>query len=148
MKYTDLFTLSTMTLCTTNLAGEPHATPVYFAASVSKTPGNPPRLYFFSGPDTRHGQDIAARGIASAAIYPETQSWTDIRGLQLRGLVNQVPNGKEWNSAWDLYQQKFSFISAFLKTVEISELYVLVPVWIRLVNNRLGFGFKQEWTFT
>jgi len=148
MNYTDLFTLSTMTLCTANQGGEPHAAPVYFVAYVSKKPGEAPRLYFFSEVDTRHGQDIAARGIASAAIYPDTQSWQDIRGLQLRGLVHSIPKGTEWNRAWELYQQKFPFVSAFLKIVDISDLYVLTPVWIRLVNNRLGLGFKQEWTFT
>jgi len=25
-------------------------------------------------------------------------------------------------------------------------LYVFQPRWIRLVDNRRGFGFKQEWT--
>jgi len=149
MHYTDLFSLSTMTLCTVNPAGEPHAAPVYFVAYQSKQSGDPPRLYFFSESDSRHGQDIAALGIASAAIYPETQSWQDIRGLQLRGLVRRIPKSQpEWQAAWELYQQKFPFVSAFLKAVDKSELYVLTPVWIRLVNNRLGFGFKREWTFT
>lgn len=149
MHYSDLFSLSTMTLCTVNRAGEPHAAPVFFVAFQSEISGDPPRLYFFSEEETRHGQDIAARGIASAAIYPESQSWQDIHGLQLRGLVKRVPADQpEWQIAWELYQKKFPFVSAFLKMVERSEMYVLVPVWIRLVNNRLGFGFKREWTFT
>jgi hypothetical protein len=29
--------------------------------------------------------------------------------------------------------------------VVINQMYVFKPHWVRLIDNRKGFGFKQEW---
>lgn len=128
-----------MTLATCSREGGPHAAPVYFAA------GEGLRLYFFSEPDSQHGQDLEHDPQAAAALFPETTGWQDIRGLQLRGLARTVPLGAEWEAAWGLYLEKFPFVSELKKVVARNTLYAFIPHWARLLDNRRGFGFKQEW---
>lgn len=136
---TELFALSTMTLATTGAGGEPHAAPVYFATGESL------RLYFFSEETSQHSRDIAGDPRAAAAIYAEGQDWREIHGLQLRGVVKAVPAGPEWEAAWKQYVAKFPFAAGLKEIVRRNTLYVFVPHWIRLVDNRRGFGFKEEW---
>jgi uncharacterized protein YhbP (UPF0306 family) len=128
-----------MTLATTGPDGQPHAAPVYFAADEAL------RLYFFSGEDSRHGQDLAADPRLAAAIYPECFGWQAIRGLQLRGTARPVPPGAEWEAGWQCYTTKFPFVVEMKEAVASTRLYIFVPQWVRLVDNRQGFGFKQEW---
>ncbi len=135
----DLLSLSTLTLATSGAGGSPHAAPVYFAAAETL------RLYFFSDPQSQHSLDLTQDPRAAAAIYPECRDWQDIRGLQLQGEVHPVPPGPEWEAAWLLYATKFPFVSELKTVVERNALYVFIPRWARLVDNRRGFGFKQEW---
>ena len=145
--FEDLLALSTLTLATCGPDGEPHAAAVYFAASLSLAPGELPQLYFFSHPDSQHSRDILANPRAAAACYPECYDWEDIRGLQMRGHVRQLAPGPEWEAAWACYLAKFPFVSGLKDVVAQNALYVFTPQWLRLVDNRRGFGFKQEWTF-
>jgi uncharacterized protein YhbP (UPF0306 family) len=136
----ELLTVSTMTLATVSVEGQPHAAPVYFAA------GDNLKLYFFSDLGSRHGQDTESRPEVAAAIYPECHNWRDIRGLQLHGSVRRVDPGPEWAAAWELYATKFPFVSELKEAVARNALYVFETRWARLVDNRQGFGFKEEWT--
>lgn len=138
-----------MTLSTIDPAGGPCAAPVYFAALGQATSEGTSlwRLYFFSDPDSQHAQNLARNSHAAAAIYPECQGWQDIRGLQLRGLVQVVEQGHEWEIAWRAYCTKFPFVGELKPIVARNELYAFIPGWIRLVDNRRIFSFKQEWTF-
>jgi hypothetical protein len=139
LPFADLLSLSSMTLATSGPSGSPHAAPVYFAANEAL------RLYFFSDPQSQHSLDLARDPHAAAAIYPECRDWQDIRGLQLHGEILPVPPGPEWDAAWELYAAKFPFVSELKAAVERNALYVFIPHWARLVDNRRGFGFKQEW---
>ena len=51
-------------------------------------------------------------------------------GPRLAGILRQVP-----------------FVIQLEPVVARNEMYAFAPSWIRLVDNRRGFGFKQEWTF-
>jgi len=135
----ELLRLATMTLATTGAEGEAHAAAVYFAAGADLT------LFFFSAAESQHSQDLKGRPQAAAAIYPEVSGWQAIRGLQLRGQVALVPHGADWQAAWELYAGKFPFVKGLKSIVASNELYAFIPHWLRLVNNRRGFGFKQEW---
>ena len=128
-----------MTLATSGAAGVPHAAPVYFAADEQAR-----RLYFFSDPASQHALDLAANPLAAAAIHPLVSGWQEIRGLQLRGMVQVVAPGEEWQRAWQVYQAKFPFVDQFEQAVARSTLYAFCPGWIRLVDNRKGFGYKEE----
>ena len=154
---------STLTLATCGPDGEPHAAPVYFAAEgilsleeASITGGleiqpdlqgmrQALRLYFFSAAESQHGQDIARDPRAAVALYPESERWQDIRGLQMRGEVQAIDPGPQWDQAWKHYQAKFSFVKALQPVVARNRLYVFIPRWVRLIDNRQGFGYKQEW---
>jgi len=135
----ELLQLATMTLATTGEECEAHAAAVYFAAGADLT------LYFFSAAESQHSQDLVRRPQAAVAIYPEVSGWQAIRGLQLRGLVALVPSGTEWQIAWELYARKFPFVKGLKSIVASNALYAFTPRWLRLVDNRRGFGFKQEW---
>ena len=135
----DLLELPAMTLATSGPLGEPHAAPVYFAAG-----GDELRFYFFSDPASQHGRDLASNPLAAASIHPLVSGWREIRGLQMRGEARLIPPGEEWLEAWQLYQAKFPFVAQLKAVVEQSGLYVFIPRWIRLVDNRREFGFKEE----
>ncbi len=128
-----------MTLATTGADGEAHAAAVYFAAAEDL------KLYFFSAADSQHSLDLKLHPQAAAAIYPQATGWQAIRGLQLRGRAEMLPPGAEWQAAWEVYAGKFPFVKALKAIVLSNALYAFTPRWLRLVDNRRGFGFKQEW---
>jgi len=136
---TEFNEITTMTIATTGESGEPHAAAVYFAGDWRFN------LFFFSSPESTHARDILADGRAAATIYPECRGWQDIRGLQLRGTVRQLAHGLEWEQAWEIFAAKFPFVAELRPVVAGNEFYVFEPVWLRLIDNRLGFGHKQEW---
>jgi uncharacterized protein YhbP (UPF0306 family) len=144
----ELLRVHAMTLATLGEDGEPHAATVYFVAAphpqATASPGF--TLYFFSDPHSQHSLDIARQPRAAAALHPESDSWQDIRGLQLRGVARRVEPGREWDLAWENYRLKFPFVIGLVSVVRRNALYAFEPRWIRLVDNRRGFGFKQEWT--
>jgi hypothetical protein len=137
---TDLLSASTMTLATSGTDGAPHATPVYFAADENL------HLYFFSDPQSLHGQHVAHHPRAAASLYPLCSGWEDIRGLQMQGEIHPVEQGAAWDAGWEIYAAKFPFVKGLKDIVASNTLYVFIPHWVRLVDNRRGFGFKQEWT--
>ena len=133
-----LKSVSTMTLATTDLLGNPHATAVYFVHDEEMD------LYFFSDEHSLHCQHITQNPKAAAAIYPKCQGWRDIKGLQLRGKVHRVESANQWDTAWALYQRKFPFVESLKAVVAQNQLYVFIPGWVRLVDNAQGFGYKKE----
>lgn len=103
-------------------------------------------LYFFSSVNSQHSQDLRVDGRASAAIFIESHDWRKIRGLQLRGTASQITDPEKHDTALNIYSAKFPFISKLQSVLAQNELYVFVPHWVRLIDNRLNFGFKKEWT--
>ena len=134
-----IVSVSTMTLATTDSSGTPHAAPVYFVADGDA------KLYFFSDEKSLHSRHTRENPRAAAAIYPECEGWQDIKGLQFQGEVHLVESPEVWDSAWELYQQKFPFVRSLKSLVSQNKMYLFTPNWIRLMDNSQGFGFKQEW---
>lgn len=154
--FADLLVPSTLTLATCGPDGEPHAAPVYFAAG-ELPPGEEAQvdpaalkralhLYFFSDPHSQHSQDVSGNPRAAVAFYPESESWQEIRGIQMRGEVQAVQPGAQWDLAWKYYRARFPFVTELEAIVARNTLYVFIPDWIRLIDNRKGFGYKEEWT--
>ena len=137
----DFWSLPAMTLATTGLDGAPHAAAVYFASDELHQ-----NLYFFSTGDSQHSQDLESSARAAVTIYPLVAGWQEIRGLQLRGEVQAIPPGKEWNQAWERYLVKFPFAANMKDLIARNTLYTFRPDWIRQIDNRRGFGYKEEWT--
>jgi flavin prenyltransferase len=137
----ELWDLPAMTLATVGENGDPHAATVYFAADESRQ-----NLFFFSAPGSQHSQDLQANPRAAAAIHPLVEGWQKIRGLQLRGQAHPIPLGEEWERAWACYLVKFPFTGELQEVIARNTLYTFRPDWVRWIDNRRGFGHKEEWT--
>ena len=136
----ELLALPAMTLATVGDNGEPHAAAVYFAADAEN------RLYFFSEPGSQHAADLQARRQAAVTIQPPASAYQEIRGLQGRGSVRLVQPGEELDKGFGLYLAKFPFVAGMQAEVAKNKLYVFTPAWMRLLDNRRGFGYKEEKT--
>ena len=137
----DLWDLPAMTLATSGADGTPHAAAVYFAADAERR-----NLYFFSAPSSQHSQDLARSPRAAATMHPLVQGWQEIRGLQVRGMVQPVAPGEEWERGWACYLVKFPFAGEMKEIIAQNTLYTFRPEWVRWTDNRQGFGHKEEWT--
>jgi len=139
---------STITLATTD--GEsPWATAVFFASDAELN------LYFVSDRRTQHGRNLANNGRVAGAVSSDCATWSEIRGLQLEGQVT-VLEGLARLSALKTYLSKFPDVSSLLERpqgkneetiatrLREANIYRLSPDWIRLIDNSLGFGYKEE----
>jgi uncharacterized protein YhbP (UPF0306 family) len=135
----DLLLLNAMTIATNGEDGEPHAAAVYF---VSDDQIN---LYFFSNAVSQHSLDIDYDPRAAVVVNGEDAGWQEIYGLQMRGVIKVVQSEIKSQGGWELYRRKFPFVTGLQKIILENQMYVFIPFWIRLIDNRRGFGFKQEW---
>lgn len=138
-------THNTMTLgtCRDNV---PWAATVFYA-------GDGLRLYFFSSPDSRHCQNLAANPHVAVTIQEDYRDWRKIKGIQLEGTVTEVNSLIEKGKAMAVYARKYPevikvftdpasgiFYQAFLKV----KFYCVVPQRIFYIDNEQGFGKRQE----
>jgi uncharacterized protein YhbP (UPF0306 family) len=138
----------TATLATTGGEG-PWAAAVFYASDADLN------LYFVSDPGTRHGRDLAAGGVAAAAIHADCGAWAEVRGLQLHGRV-EVLEGAARAAPLALYLAKFEDVRRLVdrpdggeearigERLRAAALYRLTPSWCRLIDNQRGFGFRRE----
>ena len=136
---------NTMTLATCAGAA-PWAATVFFASDDL-------RLYFFSAPESRHCQNLAANSQVAVTIQQDYQDWRAIKGIQLEGQVELVDSLIEKAKAMAIYARKYPdviklftdpssgvFHKAFLKV----KFYCVTPVKIFFIDNSQGFGNRQE----
>lgn len=135
----------TMTLAT--CAGDmPWAATVFFASDDL-------RLYFFSAPESRHCQNLAANSRVAVTIQEDYQDWRAIKGIQLEGRVELVDSLIEKGKALAIYGRKYPeviklfadpnsgvFYKAFLKV----KFYCVTPEKVFFIDNAQGFGKRQE----
>lgn len=136
---------NTMTLAT--CAGElPWAATVFFASDRL-------RLYFFSAPESRHCQNLAANSRVAVTVQEDYQDWRQIKGIQLEGRVELVDGIVDKAKALAIYAGKYPeviklftdpssgiFHKAFLKV----KFYRVVPEKLFFIDNQQGFGKRQE----
>ena len=127
-----------LTLATIDPDGRPRATPLFFAFDDQAG------LFFLSDRETQHCRNLRRDPSAAASLYPEVADWREIRGLQIRGLASAIP-ASERAPALALYTTRFPFLGELNTIVSRSEIYRLRPTWVRLIDNRQGFGYKREW---
>jgi uncharacterized protein YhbP (UPF0306 family) len=137
----------TMTLATA-VDDVPWAAPVYYAYWNGA-------LWFFSAPESRHIREAFACGRAAAAIYAESSSWRQIKGLQMSGVVEPANGSREIAGAFKAYLDKFSFVKEFFSAggppgLDLFfqrfgvRLYCLRPALVYYLDNGICFGFRQE----
>jgi len=136
---------NTMNLAT--CSGEmPWAATVFFASDGLS-------LYFFSAPESRHCQNLAANGRVAVTVQEDYKDWRKIKGIQLEGRVERIEGIRAKAKAMAVYALKFPeviklftdptsgvFYKAFLKV----KFYRVVPVKLFFIDNEQGFGKRQE----
>jgi hypothetical protein len=140
-----LETHNTMTLATCS-GDVPWAATVFYAS-------NDLRLYFFSVPDSRHCQNLAANPRVAVTIQEDYRDWRKIKGIQLEGTVTAVDGLVEKAKAMAVYARKYPeiiklftnpasglFYQAFLKV----KFYCIIPERLLFIDNEQGFGKRQE----
>lgn len=136
---------NTMTLGTCS-GDVPWAATVFYASDDL-------RLYFFSVPDSRHCQNLAANPRVAVTIQEDYHDWRKIKGIQLEGTVTLVDSIVEKAKALAVYARKYPeviklftnpasglFYKAFLKV----KFYCVVPQVLFYIDNEQGFGKRQE----
>ena len=129
---------STLTLSTINQAGEAQAAALFFAEAEDYP------LIFLSGIRSRHSVNVAHNSRAAVAIYRETWNWREIAGVQMEGTVTLIPPGVPRGRAEAIYKARFPFVSDFETEVSRSEFYRFEPHWVRLIDNSIYFGYREE----
>lgn len=94
---------------------------------------------FTSDDDTRHAQEAATNPKVSGSVVLETNVVGKIQGIQFSGLMTR-PYDDLHKKAKKSYLKKFPY-AALMKT----SLWVLHPDYIKMTDNRLGFGKKLIW---
>ena len=118
-----------MTLATSR-AGFPYATPLFYAYDAECN-----RFIFASGMETEHTRQMIENPSVAAGIYLETDTVGMIRGVQCLGTVVPADDTDK-----KTYFGRFPYARAMLPT-----LWRLEPLWMKLTDNRLGFGKKLVW---
>ena len=142
-------TRRTMTLATAS-GDIPWAAPVYYVFADSG-------FCFFSDPDTRHIREAMAAGRCACAIFEESDSWRQMRGLQMSGSIARVRTGPGALRIVAAYLKKFpvtkelmpSGITAdlrFFKNSLHAHLFRFSPDRVLYMDNRIRLGYRKEIT--
>jgi uncharacterized protein YhbP (UPF0306 family) len=144
---------STLVLSVADAHGQPHATPVFYLLAETSGLPNPAcpsptslDLVWLSSPHSLHSACLQADPRAAAAVHRPTFAWREIAGLQMRGLCSVVEDPAR-AALLPLYCERFQLGSILSLAIRRSTLYRFRPTWARLVDNRRGFGWKQEFFF-
>lgn len=94
---------------------------------------------FTTDEDTRHGIEMTSNSLVSICIALETEMTGKIRGVQITGRARRAleEEGKRASKA---------FISRFpVAMLKKTTLWIVEPEYIKMTDNRLGFGKKLIW---
>jgi len=138
---------NTMTLSTA-VKDVAWAAPVYYA-NLAFT------FYFFSDPGSRHVQEALASHQAAAAIFHQSSTWREIRGIQMSGGLHPLSLGLESVRALRAYLKKFPFSQEFFVSGEKLDLdgfakrfrvrlYRFQPDLFYYMDNRIRFSFRER----
>ena len=96
-------------------------------------------LVFTTDYDTRHGQEFLKNNLVAGSVVLETAVVGRIRGIQFQGIVSE-PDDDLLSKARRAYLRRFPF-AALMET----RLWVVKLTYIKMTDNRLGFGKKIVW---
>lgn len=132
-----------LTLAVAEPDGTPYAAALFYALDKE-------RLWFYvlTDPNTRHGRAMQQNPRVAGTVQRDRQSWHEIQGVQFTGTCRPL-SGAERDQAWEIYTERFPFLrtpaSVLVRALRKVAMWSIEPRWIRLIDNRLGFGHKEEW---
>ncbi len=94
---------------------------------------------FTSDDNTRHVQDVLTNSTVAGSVVLETNTVGKIRGIQFRGIMER-PGKELLKKAKKAYLKRFPY-AVLMKT----SLWIVTPNYIKMTDNRLGFGKKLIW---
>lgn len=94
---------------------------------------------FTSDDATKHVQDVSVNSKVAGSVVLETNVIGKIQGIQFRGEM-KIPENELASRAKFAYLKKFPF-AVIMKT----SLWVIHLSYIKMTDNRLGFGKKLIW---
>ena len=97
-------------------------------------------LVFTTDTDTRHGKEFIKNPLVAGSVVLETMVIGRIRGIQFQGMVSE-PQGELLLKVKSAYLKRFP-VAALMDT----RLWVVKLTYIKMTDNRLGFGKKIIWT--
>ena len=138
---------TTMTLATA-ADDKAWAAPVYYVFVKSA-------FYFLSSPNSRHIIEALQSGQASAAIYANASTWTEIKGLQMSGCIQAADRKFDAIKIMREYLKKYPFTKDFFKenvSIDIKllserfgvKLYKFTPTLVYYLDNQIQFAFRAE----
>lgn len=130
---------TTLTLATVDREAWAHASDLFYASDDALN------LYFVSGEKTEHAQNLVRIHRVAVTIHNDTWDWRDIQGLQIDGEARPLADPDERDRAWTLFRNKFPFVGEFTDQIVRSTFFIVVPRWIRLIDNTRGIGHRVEY---
>ena len=127
---------NTITLATQGMDGTGAAAVFYTTIKKSTS------LVFVSNPESEHIKNLEINKMCAATIQDDGLEWKEIKGLQLKGEINQA-NEKYWEN----YLRKYPYIRTneeLSKALKKVNLYEFRITWVRLIDNTKGFGNRTE----
>ena len=92
-----------------------------------------------SAGNTWHVAQLQRNARVAAAVVLETKLVGKVQGLQVRGRMYR-PCGKELAAVKKAYMLRFPYAAAM-----DLEMWAIAPDYLKLTDNRLGFGKKMIW---
>jgi hypothetical protein len=137
---------NTMTLGTCR-GDAPWAATVFYASDDLS-------LYFFSAPDSRHCENLAANPRVAVTIQEDYRDWRKIKGIQLEGKAAAVDSVLEKSKALAVYARKYPEVikiftnpaSGLLYQIFLKvKFYRVAPERLFYIDNeKYGLGKRQE----
>ena len=97
-------------------------------------------LVFTSDTGTRHASEFLKNKLVAGSVVLETQIIGKIRGIQFQGTVSE-PEGELAEITESAYLKRFP-VAMLMET----RLWIINLTYIKLTDNRLGFGKKIIWS--
>ena len=116
------------------------------------------RLYFLSASHALHVENLRHDASVAVTIQEDYRDWQQIQGIQMRGEARIVTSPLEYARTMERYVRKYAFIQDFVsdprrageilsQKIALSKFHVIVPHWVRWIDNRTGFSFRREYDF-
>ena len=97
-------------------------------------------LGFTTDPETRHGKEFLKNRVVAGSVVLETNIIGKIRGIQFQGIVSE-PEGELAEKSKRWYLKRFP-VAMLMDT----HLLIVELTYIKMTDNRMGFGKKLIWT--